>query len=238
MAHWEENCKSSSADQDLLLSAAKSDILKLTLNVICGAGFGVSLPFKPDSQSVATSDLASLLRDTDTPPQGFHFTFRAVMEYMNRYLNNVVVANMIIPKWIPRMILPFLKKDFLVYDDFKHYLEALVEGAKPDESKNQTHDLLQGIVQSQQKQDGLTDSEIVGNLHIFTVAGHETTATTLRFALVLLAMHHDVQDWLQRSIDEAIQDQSSDPKSWDYAALFPRLIEPLCVMVRSTPLLG
>ncbi|PLB52213.1 putative cytochrome P450 monooxygenase [Aspergillus steynii IBT 23096] len=233
IAQWEQKYKHSSSDRQLIIPAAKSDILKLTLNVICGAGFGVSLPFKPNSGAAATNDLASLLRDSDSPPQGAHFTFCSVIEYMNSCLNTVILANMVIPKWIPRMTMPFFKNDFFAFEDFQHYLQALVDGAKAEKNQDRTHDLLQGIVQSQQKDDGLTDSEIIGNLHILTVAGHETTATTLRFALVLLAMHPDIQDWLQVSLDETLKSQPSDPKDWDYTTLFPKLIAPLCIMLET-----
>jgi cytochrome P450 len=40
---------------------------------------------------------------------------------------------------------------------------------------------------------GLSDREIQGNMFIFVIAGHETTATALRFALVLLAIDPETQ---------------------------------------------
>ncbi|KAI9039439.1 cytochrome P450 [Aspergillus affinis] len=232
-AHWKRRYRTLSNENELMVPSAKSDILKLTLNVICGAGFGVSLPFQPESRETATDDITSLFKDTDTPPEGFTYTFRAVIEYMNSRLNTVVLANMVFPKWIPRILMPFFKSDFLAYEDLKHYLDGLIESSKRGKNRNNTHDLLQGIIQSQQKHGGLTDCEIIGNLHIFTIAGHETTATTLRFALVLLAMHPDVQEWLQDCVDEVIQDQPSDPKEWEYGVMFPRLIAPLCVMLET-----
>lgn len=232
--HWEEKYKRSSTDKQLLLPAAKSDILKFTLNVLCSAGFGVSLPFKPGTRDKDTHSIGSLFKDTDIPPEGFRLTFRDVMEYLNSNLNPVILANLIVPKWIPRMLMPFFKKDFVVYEDFRRYLEALIQSSKIDMNNAKSHDLLQGIVQSQRKDNGLTDSEIIGNLHIFTVAGHETTATALRFALVLLAMYPSMQEWAHVCIEDVLKEHSSDPKDWAYSAIFPKLVAPLCVMVRTT----
>ncbi|KAK1139243.1 hypothetical protein N8T08_001173 [Aspergillus melleus] len=184
IAHWEKGYRTPSNKSKMIIPTARSGILKLTLNVLCGVGFGVSLPFQPESRQTATDDIAILFKDTDVPPVGFTFTFRAVIEYMNSRLNAVVLENM-------------------------------------------------GIIQSQQKHDGLTDSEIIGNLHIFTIAGHETTTTTFRFAVVLLAMNPDVQDWLQDCVAEATKDQPSDPNKRNYSVMFPRLIAPLCVMLET-----
>ncbi|RHZ66287.1 hypothetical protein CDV55_106661 [Aspergillus turcosus] len=68
-------------------------------------------------------------------------------------------------------------------------------------------------------------------MHIFTIAGHETTATTLRFTLLLLALHQGVQDWLYEGILEAIHGEPEDVAQWDYHRLFPKLIARLCVML-------
>ncbi|RLM01705.1 hypothetical protein CFD26_109033 [Aspergillus turcosus] len=68
-------------------------------------------------------------------------------------------------------------------------------------------------------------------MHIFTIAGHETTATTLRFTLLLLALHQDVRDWLYEGILEAIHGEPEDVAQWDYHRLFPKLIARLCVML-------
>ena len=42
--------------------------------------------------------------------------------------------------------------------------------------------------------EGLTDDEIAGELMAFLVAGHDTTATTLAYALWALGHHRQIQD--------------------------------------------
>ncbi|KAL2005169.1 hypothetical protein VTN00DRAFT_3019 [Thermoascus crustaceus] len=194
-------------------------------------GFGVKLPFKPAPEAT-TEDAQGLFKDAITPPPGYHFTFRSVMEYMNRNLASVFVANGILPKWIPRAMLPFFKTDFDAYDDLGNYLHALISAAGVN-NETHAHNLLEGLVEREKKKGnvgtdstcddpGLSESEILGNLYIFTLAGHETTATTLRFAL-----RQDAQDELYEGILEAARDEPLDPAEWDYTRVFPKLVTPL-----------
>ncbi|KAG6356244.1 hypothetical protein INS49_015631 [Diaporthe citri] len=68
---------------------------------------------------------------------------------------------------------------------------------------------------------GLSVDEVFGNLFVINFAGHDTTANTLAFAMLLLAANPDVQDWLAEEITSVTQDTSSD--AWDYRQLFPQL---------------
>lgn len=248
LGHWADQYSNDSSRSEFILPDTREDILKLTLNVICGAGFGVNLPFKPAPQATA-EDIEALFKDAQSPPAGYHATFRSVMEYMNRNIRSIFMANGVLSKWIPRGLLPFYATDFNAYDDLQNYLRAMVAAAGHDKS-HESHNLLEEMVRSGQADrdkgrgaaqpngaqvTGLTEEEILGNLYIFTIAGHETTATTLRYALVLLALHADIQDKLYREICEATQDEPLDPAEWDYNRVFPKLVAPLCVMVGPSP---
>jgi cytochrome P450 len=233
--HWEEDhSRTSSSRQEFLLTRARQDILKFSLNVICGAGFGVKLPYKPTAASTSTTkQTKGPFEDANNPPLRYQSTFRSAIEHMSNNLSTVFLANGILPKWFPQPLVPFFKKDFEAYRNLGKYLHALVSTAR--ENKSQAHNLIDAMVkpqtQEQKNARGLSDAEILANMYMFTLAGHETTATTLRFALVLLALHQDVQDWLFEEIQEAIHDEPLDPAQWDYATVFPKLVNSLCVMV-------
>ncbi|KAL4863008.1 hypothetical protein BDV12DRAFT_206841 [Aspergillus spectabilis] len=237
---WEEQYSNPSRPETgFVLPDSREDILKLTLNIICSGGFGVRLPYK-QAPKASADDAEDLFKDTVTPSPGFTFTFRGVMEYINRSMSSVFFANGILPKWIPHTLVPFFKNDFAAHRDLETYLHALVK--KAERSEEETHNLLERLVRSRREEQqevtskrnpGLTDAEVLGNIYIFSLAGHETTATTLRFALVLLAMHQDVQEELYAGIQKVIGDGLDDPAEWDYATMFPRLITPLCVMLET-----
>ena len=50
----------------------------------------------------------------------------------------------------------------------------------------------------------LADDEILGNAFVFILAGHETTANTLHFALLQLAMNPGPQRRLQADLDATL----------------------------------
>lgn len=233
-----------SSQPGFVLGDVREDSLKITLHVLCSAGFGVKLPFKPASEATA-KDAQTLFKDSQSPPSGYRYTFRSVMEYSSSHARPMLVANRLLPKWIPRALLPFYHGEFNAYDDLGRYLQALV-GTAGSQTRHSLHNLLEGIVGPGQVEvdngqkptsngtshaKGLSVDEILGNLYIFIVAGHETTATTFRYAIALLALHQDIQDQLWEEIRQATQNEPQDPAEWDYARVFPKLIGPLCVMV-------
>jgi cytochrome P450 len=76
----------------------------------------------------------------------------------------------------------------------------------------------------------LNDTEALGNLLIYSIGGHETTATALAFSILLLAAYPEWQNWIGEEIRAVIQGQGS-PEMLEYEKLFPRLKRCLAVMV-------
>ncbi|KAL2823486.1 cytochrome P450 [Aspergillus cavernicola] len=237
--HWKESSLVD-ASHRLVVETIRDDILKFALNVFSGAGFGVRMPFKVVAKdSVEAKGPYGIFQDTITPSEGFDFTFRSVTAYMNVKLNTVVFANRFIPKWVPRVLLPFLKRDFAAHRDLLGYLERLISIAEAENSATASN-LIQGMLRNRKRSDMplsketcLSDLEIISNAHIFTIAGHETTATTLRYALLLMAIHQEIQEWVYQGINEATKDEPADVTGWDYARVYPKLITPLCVMLET-----
>ncbi len=79
-------------------------------------------------------------------------------------------------------------------------------------SVQQKHDLFNQLIensgadkQAGEKGDGgLTDEELVGNIFIFALAGHETSAHTLVFVFAMLALYPEKQEWLREEIVEVM----------------------------------
>lgn len=67
----------------------------------------------------------------------------------------------------------------------------------------------------------LTDQEILGNAFVFILAGHETTANSIHFCLVLLAMNTAAQRHLQADLDEISQGHPISEAEYD--EIIPRL---------------
>ncbi|GFF42675.1 cytochrome P450 3A9 [Aspergillus udagawae] len=237
LRHWQTSGTSEKL-QGFVVASTRGDLLKFSLNVLSGAGMGVKLPFKPLPHE-STNSPNDMFKDTTKPPEGFSFTFRSAVAYMNLRIMTVVLATMVVPRWIPRAFIPCLKSDFEAHRDLETYLRKLISIGKAEKTADGSQNLIQGLLLSRNKEaatgsskdTGLTDLEIIGNMHIFTIAGHETTATSLRFTLLLLALQQGVQDWLYEGILEAAHGEPEDVAQWDYHRMFPKLITPLCVML-------
>jgi hypothetical protein len=228
-----EEWKTANVSRDLLVQSTRDDVPKFALNVFSAAGFGVRMPSKPVADSSAeVNGPYWIFQDTPTPPQGFDFTFRGVVRYMSSNISTVILAIFILPKWAPRVLFPFLRRGFSAHRDLRKYLERLLSIAETEDSPTSSG-LLQGMIRdrSTSTEGSLSDQEIISNGHIFTIAGHETTATTMRYALLLLALHQDVQEWVWQGIVEATRDEPTDVAAWDEERVYPKLVTPLCVMV-------
>jgi cytochrome P450 len=69
----------------------------------------------------------------------------------------------------------------------------------------------------------LTKSEILGNSFVMFLAGHETAANSIHFALLFLACNPTVQRKLQADLDEILRDAPEDSSAWDYDTYVPKL---------------
>lgn len=76
---------------------------------------------------------------------------------------------------------------------------------------------------------GLTRDEIFGNIFVINFAGHDTTANTLAFSMLLLAASPEVQDWVADELQEIIKHGDSERSG--YGILFPKLRRCRAVLV-------
>lgn len=97
-------------------------------------------------------------------------------------------------------------------------------------------DLIGQLVKSQVKskdsrrgQPSLTDTEVLGNLFVFIVAGHETSASSLHMTILLLALYPDIQKHLQQELSDILQERP--PSQWDYDQDLPQLVNSFLTAV-------
>jgi cytochrome P450 len=103
-------------------------------------------------------------------------------------------------------------------------------------------DLLSLLIEARDNGEGLDDAEIRDQILIFMLAGHDTTAIALTFALHLLGHHPEVQRRLQWEVDDVLGDRSptaADVEQLAYTTMVlkeaMRLYPPAPAMGRRTP---
>jgi cytochrome P450 len=141
------------------------------------------------------------------------------------------------PKWMPRFFSRSTKDTAadirrLITDLTQRRMDAIEAGTAPD-------DLPTKIMTTQDPETGATFStdEIVDQVAIFFLAGHETSASALAWTLYLLAMYPDWQDKLAEEGAALTSNFSSVSKLRQTRDIFReglRLYPPVPMMVRET----
>jgi cytochrome P450 len=210
------------------------DIPKMALGVMCGAGFGVTVPFESEGeQRLLQGD--EFFAST-TPPQGFHFNFGGALQHLLSNLVTVLATKLLVPAWllthgpVPRK----WREGAISLKETRTYIQKLLDRERQrNEAGYYAQDAhrsnLLTTVTNPESSGGLTEDEQVANTFILGLAGHETVAGTLRYSLVLLALFEDKQHWFLEELDEALAGLEHD--DWTYEKLFPRLVPCLCIMV-------
>ncbi|KAI9046082.1 cytochrome P450 [Aspergillus affinis] len=72
----------------------------------------------------------------------------------------------------------------------------------------------------------LTEDEISGNLFIVSTAGYDTTAHTMGYAVILLAVYPEWQEWMR----EEMSGLDSNVSQWKYEEVFSKCPRTLAVM--------
>ena len=192
----------------------------IAINVLGHSGYGQSQPWTPESYNV---------QDSSADEMNY---FKAVW---------LVALNLVQAVLLPSRILklPFMPPTWRalgkVMDNIQSYAEDLLnserEIAKID-STPRTNVLSQLVQLSDEGRKGssglsLSESEIRGNLFLFTAAGFDTTANTMTYAVAFLASQPRWQEWIR----EEIQALDQDISKWNYNEVFPKCQKVLAVMV-------
>lgn len=213
------------------MTETSEDVRTLALDVLAYAGFQKSYAFRSAGQE-STINQPSTYRDS-----------------LSLILRNALVI-MVIPEKI--FSIPFLPTKFLqigwAIREFKsHMLEMVADEkrlaaeGKPglghlvsnlvraSETTNSTKVSKDNKDQANGKMKPLSVDEILGNIFVFNFAGHDTTAISLAYSLLLLVAHPEVQDWISDELNAVLDSSNSD--DWKYDENFPRLQRCLAVLV-------
>ena len=219
---WKESVRraaelSEIANGGLSLREVRSVFNVVAMEVLVAVGFG---------QKIATlTKTGSGHRDSFMGSLGF---------LLDNIIVSMVFAKLNAPSWMMPKILRRLQAAIA---EVRLYMQEMVLREIQQTRKTSTtkKTLLSAMVQANEAEkeivskDGgrasyLTEAELYGNLFVFNVAGYETTASTMTFALSYLALHPDVQDWIREEID------TKHSATADYSIVYPTLVRWLTCM--------
>lgn len=203
--------------------------MTLALHVLTAAGFGKSYPFS-----------GGLTK----PAEGHSMTYKDALKIILRnLLITIIMSSVKLPSWLlPRKALDVSE----AITNFKSYMAEMVEEERTSITKGEVDkdNLMSVLVRAaelskadEKGRNSLTDDEIFGNLFIYNLAGHETTANTLAYAVALMATSKSVQDWVGEESGEVFGSED-DVKTWEYEKAFPQLKRCLALMYETLRLYG
>ena len=216
-------------------NTTSEDTRTLALHVLAYVGFQKSYPFKSATRNSETEEPA---------------TYR---DSLSVVLSNILVI-IILPTFLFQMpILPAkLRQISLALTSFRKYMLDQLSDEKRliAEGKPGSGTLMSNLVRASEAQydvagvngdektvadnrphemRALSVDEILGNVFVFNFAGHDTTAISLAFGMLLLVAHPNIQDWISEELDFYLE--TTEGEKWGYEANFPRLKRCRAVLV-------
>ncbi|KXN74928.1 cytochrome P450 [Conidiobolus coronatus NRRL 28638] len=110
--------------------------------------------------------------------------------------------------------------------EFKEFTMKMIQQRRKDLKDHKfedSKDLLTTLLKETElnQEDPLTDEELVHNLNVFFIAGHDTTASSLSYGMYHLAKNQEVQKKLRKEIYEVLEisPETKKLKSMEYLGL-------------------
>ncbi|KAK5453338.1 hypothetical protein LTS15_006523 [Exophiala xenobiotica] len=218
--------------------STQPDVHALALNVLCGAGFGAHSGFVDTTLPSTDSNTCQKL--------GYRESLRMLLANIVQLVFLALMKRGGFPDWL---LFGSMKKLAVAYEEFRAYMSEMLAREKSafEQGDVSRHNLLSEMVRAMEGSGptstaagggggGLTDEEVYGNLFIYNLAGHDTTAATLHFALTLLAVYPQWQTWIAEEIDAIHKADTSG--LFYYEETFPKLTRILALMYETVRLYG
>ncbi|KAF5449605.1 hypothetical protein F2P56_030033 [Juglans regia] len=171
-------------------------LMRMTLDSICKVGFGVEIgtlaPSLPDNRFAQAFDTANI----------------------------IVTLRFIDPLWKIKKFLnvgseALLDKSIKIIDDFTYSVirrrKAEIEEARATGGNNKIkHDILSRFIELSEDSENSTDKYLRDVVLNFVIAGRDTTATTLSWAIYMIMTHADVANKLYSELRTLEEDQAKE----------------------------
>lgn len=209
------------------------DTMRLSLNVISAAGFGRRMDW-PTSETQSREDETGYIDQSKIKNENRDIDPGHTMSYT--YAIHCLLDNILLQFLLPRWLLSKIpgvtaKKANEAYHEWGNYMRELLINKKADiesgVAEKETNDILTQLVKQQlidtdaKKNGQLIESEVLGNIFVLVLAGHETAANSIHFSALYLALAPETQRRLQKDLEQIFQGRP--PSEWEYDRDLPSL---------------
>ncbi|KAF2268497.1 cytochrome P450 monooxygenase-like protein [Lojkania enalia] len=218
-----------------------TDTMRFALYIISRAGFDVRVVWPHEESKEPTADDSKIdsMFVGSVPPSGHKMNYRQALSTL---LENIMWTQMGPPEYLSKSPFKVHREVGTAVIEWGKYMDELYELKKSEvASGSQTEgmDLFGALIRGSGILDGdkkgeLQKSDLLGNAFVIMLAGHETTANTLHYSLVYLALNWQAQKHLQEDIDKSLQ--GKPVSKWTYEEEFPRLFNGMAAAVMNETL--
>lgn len=148
-----------------------------------------------------------------------------------------IVKNHVISVFVPARIqtlsfMPQILKNLgLATTEFLQYASEIIAKERISLGSNSLLGALVKAADDEKQSLSLSEEEITGNLFNTTLVGFDTTASTMAYAIMVLAMRPEMQDWIFEEVDRVT---ALHPAA-AYETTFPLVTRCLALMAREAP---
>ncbi|KAG8528346.1 uncharacterized protein KY384_007264 [Bacidia gigantensis] len=183
--------------------------------------------------SVIYGTQSSWQEGTTEAPKGYRLTY---MDVILEVIEKLFIAVFVPTKVLTSPIMPkSIQRVGYAVEEYPRHVQQILESER-DTGHASRKNLLSTLIAASDAESArntgasksrmyLSDKELAGNFFQFTVAGFDTTANTMAYAVTLLALYPEWQDWIREEINEVMHD-----KSLEYEAAYPVLKRCLALM--------
>ncbi|KAF6228422.1 hypothetical protein HO133_008152 [Letharia lupina] len=211
------------------------DAMRLSLYVISRAGFGVHLQWPGTEGAHANGGVKNGEERKVSSPVTAQGHSMSYTDALGSLLHNILWVLILPPFLLKHLPFQKTKETHTAFIEWGKYMDEMFQQKKAAVLKGMEGDsmdlmtaLVKGAGITKESLTGekplaqtLTDREILGNAFVFIVAAHETTANSIHFCLVLLAMNIAAQRHLQADLDEIFQGHPVSEA--EYEKIIPKL---------------
>ncbi|KAF1831713.1 cytochrome P450 monooxygenase-like protein [Decorospora gaudefroyi] len=228
--------------------------MNFALYIISGAGFDVRVVWPHEEGKKVNEEQGedrAVFGGSKTPP-GHTMNYR---EALSQLLHNITWTQIIPLNWLPKSPFKVHRTVGEAVGEWGKYMDEIYEIKKAQVASGENKagmDLFDSLIRGSgildKKNTTTTKSDLLGNAFVVMLAGHETTANTLHFSMIFLAMNWASQRRLQEDVDRIFD--SKPMSEWKYEEHFQklfggvpaavmnetlRLLQPIVNIPKSTP---
>ncbi|KIK59170.1 hypothetical protein GYMLUDRAFT_684483 [Collybiopsis luxurians FD-317 M1] len=170
-------------------------------SVVVDHAVNITVPISLFALSAAAFGQRISWKDDKSIPPKHEMTFKGALHEVSMK----AFVKFFVPEWAMG-ITALTRRVRLASEELDRYMLEMIWNRRNAEKKGERDDLLSNLLEASSDDPSFTDRDLTGNIFIFLIAGHETTAHTLCFALAFLALYPDQQEILFRHIKLVLPD--------------------------------